>query len=102
MLMQYNTITKCGLKMTRLQSAADIFFTPYIFDYTVFSHCVSMCVCVCVWIGSAIMGCCCPLHREFVRGAVVCCVCVEEVHEKEGQGQRKGQEKGKREEQRRL
>lgn len=55
-----------------------------------------------MWICSAIMGCCCPLHCDFVRGAVVCCVCVEEVFEKEGQGQRKGQEKGKRQEQRRL
>ncbi len=54
------------------------------------------------WLCSGIMGCCRPLHRECVRGAVMCRVCVEEVPEKEGQGQRKGQEKGKREEQERL
>lgn len=51
-----------------------------------------------LWICSAIMGCRCPLYREPVYGAVLRCVRMEEVPKKGGQGQRKGQEKGEREE----
>lgn len=51
-----------------------------------------------LWICSAIMGCRCPLYCEPVYGAVLRCVRMEEVPKKGGQGQRKGQEKGEREE----
>lgn len=46
---------------------------------------------------SAILGCRCPLHCEFECGAVLRCVCVEEMPQK-GQGQGQGQENGQREE----
>lgn len=54
-----------------------------------------------VTIFSVLMGSCGSLHREFVRGAFNCPVHMEKVLEKE-QGQRDGQKKGKREQQKQL
>lgn len=67
---------------------------------TFFFYLFGLFVCV-LWFCRTVVDCSGPLLCEFVSSAVMCNLCVEEVHKK-GQGQREGEKKGEGEEQRRL